>query len=290
MRSLGLLGTGVALSLAALAFAACAASPNYDTGSGGTTGGAGTMGLAGGGGMGGGGSTGTGLVGYFPPSLSIAHPNPIISRHAMTFASNGNGAAVVDGQYHNGGWSAGTLPAWVAIKLTTSASQVLVSWDDGGTYNYEDPAGTTVYGFPADYHFEISADSTKGSDGTWTPVGTSIMGNKVRTRAQSFPFAGMSWIKMVITAAPAGESSNGVQIGEIDVHDISATGAADDSWFFMGDSITAFAYDRGALHQPSFAAGINMASSAYFPAMIKSSRLLNSLSGRPPSSTVRNPL
>ena len=50
---------------------------------------------------------------------------------------------------------------------------------------------------------------------------------------------------MVITAAPA-EASNGVQIGEIDVHDISATGAGlpDDTWFFMGDSITAFAYDR----------------------------------------------
>jgi lysophospholipase L1-like esterase len=78
----------------------------------------------------------------------------------------------------------------------------------------------------------------------------------------------MSWIKMVITAAPPNESSNGVQIAEIDVHDISATGTADDSWFFMGDSITAFAYDRAALHQPSFAAAINMASPSYFPAMI----------------------
>ena len=31
----------------------------------------------------------------------------------------------------------------------------------------------------------------------------------------------MTWVKMVITGAPANESSNGVQIGEIDVHDIS---------------------------------------------------------------------
>jgi acyl-CoA thioesterase I len=36
----------------------------------------------------------------------------------------------------------------------------------------------------------------------------------------------------------------------------------------MGDSITAFAYDRATVHQPSFAAGISAAVSGYFPAMI----------------------
>ena len=73
---------------------------------------------------------------------------------------------------------------------------------------------------------------------------------------------------MVITAAPA-KASSGVQIGEIDVHDISATGAdlPEDTWFFLGDSITAFAYDR--TNPPSFATLIDTATShAYFPAMI----------------------
>ena len=36
----------------------------------------------------------------------------------------------------------------------------------------------------------------------------------------------------------------------------------------MGDSITAFAYDRAPIHQPSFAALINTALPAFFPAMI----------------------
>ena len=37
----------------------------------------------------------------------------------------------------------------------------------------------------------------------------------------------------------------------------------------MGDSITAFAYDRAVRHQPSFAAAINTATAkAYMPAMI----------------------
>jgi len=167
-------------------------------------------------------------------------------------------------------------PGWVAIEIGAGPTRVLVSWDDGGTYNYQDPAGTTVYGLPADYHFDVSADSTNGNDGTWTAAVTpgtatpvTVTANAVRTRAHAIDFTGKSWIKMVITAAPA-EASNGVQIGEIDVHDLSATGSClpDDTWFFMGDSITAFAYDRALAHQPSFAAGINAANPAYFPAMI----------------------
>jgi acyl-CoA thioesterase-1 len=178
----------------------------------------------------------------------------------------------VNGTYHNGGWNAGSptaaAPAWVAIKLTAGPTRILVSWDDGGTYNYKDPAGTPVYGLAAGYHFEVSSDSTNGTDGTWTAAGDPVTGNHVRTRAHALDFTGKSWLKMVITAAPA-EASSGVQIGEIDVHDISATAAGlpDDTWFFMGDSITAFAYDR--TNPPSFATLIDTATAhAYFPAMI----------------------
>jgi lysophospholipase L1-like esterase len=73
---------------------------------------------------------------------------------------------------------------------------------------------------------------------------------------------------MVITGTPP-NASNGVQISEIDVHDISATGSGlpEDTWFFMGDSITAFAYDR--VNPPSFASLVDTATAhAYFPAMI----------------------
>jgi lysophospholipase L1-like esterase len=61
-----------------------------------------------------------------------------------------------------------------------------------------------------------------------------------------------------------------VTIGEIDVHDVSAAGTAlpDDTWFFMGDSITAFAFDRQKAHSPSFAQTVSTESSGFFPAMI----------------------
>src|SRR5215468_3454094 len=117
MRSPGL-GLAAILSLAA-----CAKDPNYGTGTAGTSGGAG----------GGAGS-------YTPPALKVQHPNLMISKGAQAFSMPVNGNAVVNGAYHNGGWTVpvASLPAWVAIKLTAGPTRILVSWDDGGTYNYRD--------------------------------------------------------------------------------------------------------------------------------------------------------
>ena len=253
----------LAFFAAILAFSACAKDPDYGTGTAGTNGGAGTGGGAGTSGAAGGAGS------YSAPALKLLHPNPIISRGAPVFSSSAsNGALVVNTVYHCCAWNAGTLPAWIAIKLAAGPTRILVSWDDAGTYDYKTAAAMPVYGLPADYHFEVSADSTNGTDGTWTAAGTPVTGNHVRTRAHALDFAGKSWVKMVITAAPA-EASAGVQLGEIDVHDISATGTGlpEDTWFFMGDSITAFAYDRA--NPPSFATLIDTATAhAYLPAMI----------------------
>jgi len=202
----------------------------------------------------------------------LQHPNPIISRSKLTFSSPPGGIAVVDTAYHSGGWYAGSptaqAPAWVAIQLGLGPTGILVQWDDGGTYNYRDPTTSMVYGLPGAYAIEVSSDSSNGQDGTWTNV-VSVTDNAVRTRGHAIDFRGKSWVKLVITAAPP-NAANGVTIGEIDVHDISATGSGmpDDTWLFLGDSITAFAYDRAAAHQPSFAAGINALAPGYFPAMI----------------------
>jgi lysophospholipase L1-like esterase len=203
-----------------------------------------------------------------PPTALIAHPNLIISRGAPVVPPSAS--AVVDGLYHNGGWTTkgASLPASAAINIGAGPTRLLVQWDDGGTYDYKDLPGVMVYGFPMGYTLDVSGDTTNGSDGTWTSVVT-VTDNAVRTRGHVIDFTGMSWLRMTITAAPPTESGNGVQIGEIDVHDLSYSPALpDDTWFFMGDSITAFAYDRAQAHQPSFASLINMALPSYFPAMI----------------------
>jgi acyl-CoA thioesterase I len=251
---------GFAFFAVILAFSGCAKDPERGPGGGGTGGGLG-------------GTGGSGPM-YVPPALKLSHPNPIISRGAQVFSSPSGGAALVNGTYHGAGWNAGSptaaAPAWVAIKLAAGPTRILVSWDDNGTYDYETAADKAVYGLPGDYSLHVSNNSTNGMDGDWTAAGTPVTGNKVRTRAHALDFTGKTWIKMVITAAPS-QAANGVQLGEIDVHDISATGTGlpEDTWVFMGDSITAFAYDRRPANQPSFAAAINAATAmAYMPAMI----------------------
>jgi len=194
-------------------------------------------------------------------------PNPIISRGKPTASMQTGAATVVDGKYKNDSWQGGNpsvgSPARLAIHVGGGYSRLLLSWNAGGSYNYLE----TDFGSPLDYHLEVSGDSTDGSDGTWTSV-ADVTANTVRTRAHSFAFTGKSWVRMVVTAAPA-VSPNGVQIDEIDVHDVSH--GSDDTWFFMGDSITAFWADRSdqtPTHQPSFAAGINQRHPSYFPLMI----------------------
>jgi acyl-CoA thioesterase-1 len=221
----------------------------------------------------GGGTTAEADAASGPATPALQHASPIISRGATVFSSPAGGAAVVDGSYHNGGWSAGNptsdAPAWVALQLSRGPSRLLVVWDDGGTYNYQDPTTAMVYGLPRGYRIEVSSDSTNGSDGTWASR-TEVTDNDARTRGHAIDFSGQSWVKLVVTAAPP-NAANGVSIAELDVHDISSAPDPDlpeDTWLFMGDSITAFAYDRALIHQPSFAAGINALVPSFFPAML----------------------
>jgi lysophospholipase L1-like esterase len=137
---------------------------------------------------------------------------------------------------------------------------VLLNWSASGSFNYEE----TDYGSPGSYRIETSGDSTDGSNGVWRTV-VEALAVSTHGQAHAFDFSGQSWVKLVVTSTPA-LSPNGVQLSELDVHDISA--GAQDSWFFLGDSITAMTFNRGPTHQPSFAAWVNARWADYFPAMI----------------------
>jgi lysophospholipase L1-like esterase len=152
-------------------------------------------------------------------------------------------------------------PAWVAINIGSGYSRLLLNWTSTFNYNYNE----TTYGGPGDYQVQTSGDSTNGADGTWTTV-ANVSGNYVRARAHTFDFTGKSWVRLLVTAPSATTNGNGVAIDEIDIHDVS-NGIAD-TWFFMGDSITAGGFTRKASQQPSFAANINQMHPSYFPAMI----------------------
>jgi lysophospholipase L1-like esterase len=137
-------------------------------------------------------------------------------------------------------WEAGRPtpehPAWVAIDIGRGPTRLLLAWSAAGSFNYDE----TDYGSPGAYRIETSADSTDGADGAWK-VAVRVDGVDTRARTHVFDFAGQRWVKFVVTGAPE-KSPNGVQIDEIRVHD--ASHGTSDTWFFMGDSITAFAFGR----------------------------------------------
>lgn len=182
-------------------------------------------------------------------------PMPLISRSQPTAASSGNGAAVVDGEYYGGAtWDvvpSVPSPAWVAIRLGAGPARAMLNWVAYPSSNV-----------PADYRIETSADSTNGSNGSWT-VAATVIGNPAEARAHSFAFAGQAWVRFVVTrAATAGQA---ISIDEIDVHD--ATAGTSDTWMFVGDSITAAAFHRG-LFSGNFPERVHAATPAYFPLMI----------------------
>jgi len=221
------------------------------------------------------------------------NPNPLISMGKPTFGYSPDANQSTSGIFntYNSSWNAGyptpANPAWIAINIGQGPSRVMLQWNAGGNYNYLE----TDFGGPGNYALYTSSNSTTGADGTWTQV-VSVTNNQYRTRAHSFAFAGMSWIKMVITAAPTtnsvnGElnSLNGAAFSRMEVYNVSAAYSRgrlpEDTWFFMGDSITAFWVDRAdssgapplftndtSCSLPSFANWISYGYTNYFPSIV----------------------
>jgi len=208
-----------------------------------------------------------------PGPANVPKPiaNPLVSRgkpvkgHSLARFAKEN--ALVDGQYRTyaGCWRAGTPtpnePAWAALNVGKSFKKLLLVWSDGGSYNFNE----TTYGAPADYRIEVSADSSDGENGSWKTVAT-VKDNHFHARGHSFAFEGQSWVKLILLRAPD-NSPNGLGIDELELFDLSAGGT--DSWFFMGDSITAFLFDRESTqHQPSFPELVHGANPRFYPAII----------------------
>ncbi len=201
-----------------------------------------------------------GTARFIEPNPVISRGKPVESWSPRLFA---HASAVVDGS-RSTAWNAGKpspgRPAWVAIDVGRGPSRALVTWSSAGSFNYDE----TDYGSPGSYGIETSPNSSDGEDGTWKTVAT-VRSVTTHGAAHSFDFAGQRWVKFVVTSAPA-KSPNGVQIDRIDVHDISA--GASDTWFFMGDSITAFAFGSSVPTGQGFAADVHAKHPAYYPAVI----------------------
>ena len=200
----------------------------------------------------------------------ISHPNPRISVGLNVAASDGVTGAelLVDGQYHHGGSCSFGLPtadapAWAAIEVGSGPSRLLLLWHDPGWNEYDNVGA----GAPAAYRIETSGDSTDGGDGTWETVVT-VTESPVRGREHSFDFTGQSWVRFVATEAQP--DATVVSLDEIAIFDISEAGDGlpDDTWFFMGDSITQGAFMRNLPTDRWFESVVNAARPDFYPAVV----------------------
>jgi lysophospholipase L1-like esterase len=160
-----------------------------------------------------------------------------------------------------GGRPTPEAPSWAAIDVGAGFTRLLVSWTSSGNHDWTD----LKYGAPVDYRIETSADSTDGADGRWETA-VAVTGNPVRTRAHAIDFAGRRWVRLVVTRLSPDVFRWGLQLDELDVHDLS--GGGDDVWVFLGDSITSAVFDRAPAHQPSFAEAVAARHPGYFPAVV----------------------
>jgi acyl-CoA thioesterase I len=211
-------------------------------------------------------AAGVSAAGVSAAGVSALVASPLVSRGKQV--AGRSGVRFADASRVNDGdpwtiWEAGRptpeQPAWAAIDVGRGPTRLLLTWSAAGSFNYDE----TDYGSPGAYRIETSADSTDGADGAWRAVARA---DAVDTHAgaHSFDFAGQRWVRLVVMGAPA-KSPNGVQIDEIRAHDASR-GVAD-AWFFMGDSITAFAFGRPA-RGLGFAERVHRRHPAYDPAVV----------------------
>lgn len=150
----------------------------------------------------------------------IACPMPLRSRDRAPVASRGDAHGLVDGDFWGPSWSGGAGD-WVAIDVGVGPTEVMAAWTALGD------------GVLRGYAFETSADSTDGTDGHWTSA-AAVADNAAPTRAARISFTGQRWLRLRITDGT-------VALAELAVHD--ASHGACDSWLFIGDSITALAFN-----------------------------------------------
>ena len=168
-------------------------------------------------------------------------PNPVLTRGAVPYgSSSSNLSSLGDGKYGSGwGFAANS---WVAYKLASAPAKVVVAWN-APVYTWSDQLtqqatahpncyqGTAV-AIPVDYQILTSSSSTDGSNGNWTTRAV-VKGNAVSSRSHVVETGGDSWIKIAIGSGTG-------TLDEFDVFD--ASGGADDTWLFLGTSISANTY------------------------------------------------
>jgi len=150
--------------------------------------------------------------------------------------------------------------SWFSVKPERAVDTLLLTWN-APAGSWSDSIATINSckqgaGLPRRYSLLASANSTDGVNGTWDTLLN--VSNHVSSRAHRVPFAGKTWLKVAIV-------SGGGQIDEVELFDAAALGR--DSWFFMGNSITAGAF-KGSIPDTIFSRQVTARVPGRTPAVV----------------------
>jgi hypothetical protein len=224
------------------------------------------------------GNTGDAGIGGGDAGSGLA-PMPLISRGVPAFASSGTASLANDADYdtmwRSNETTSTSTPSWIAYDLSSvPAAQRqhvdVVFYAAGGDYSEYDiyaKSGAVTYNEPRDYTLEGNAapgGASSAPTSGWQTL-TTVTGNTLISKQHAVDLNGYSWLRLNVTAVN-GSSQNYNTAVNLDVHDASK--GIEDSWLFLGDSITAFAMrnDGAGIGAPSFAALVHASKKAYFPA------------------------
>ncbi len=196
-------------------------------------------------------------------------PNPLVCRGKDVQSSPDGGDAAFDGKWDfNSIWRApvesdGSIQdSWVQINVGKGPSKLLFVWHTSSTPDYTITPAIN-FGAPTAYYIEVSPT---GEEGSWTKV-AEVTGapddTTYRSREHSFDFGGMSYVRMTLTKLVSNQGNPASQIGEIEIHDVSA--GSDDTWAIVGLGQSRDTYHGRAGMFPEL---IHAAHAGYYPALI----------------------
>ena len=154
-----------------------------------------------------------------------------------------------------------------ALNVGFGPKKLFITWDNRGDeawasedYVYAQGCLHNVFIGATLQNFKImtSANSTNGVDGEWQ-IAAEIGENGAASRGIAIDFEGMSWFR-IVASTPA------IYLEEVSAYDISNGG--DDTWFFMGTSITQMGMKQFAVDS-NFAQLIHARYPEHYPAMIR---------------------
>ncbi|MBM3677176.1 MAG: hypothetical protein FJW96_04735 [Actinobacteria bacterium] len=205
-------------------------------------------------------------------STLLVNQMPVISQGLPAF---GEGIAVYPPSKGNdadrgpfGGSYRCETPCALVIDLSTvpvaKRESALIAWYNDENGYRPDAIGGQYYNLPRNYTIDVS--SAAGGTGAppasgWQTLVT-VTDNLYNGRLHAASLGGANWIRMRVTESRGGVGNNDASFN-LDVHD-AATGT-NDTWLFLGDSITADSMGHAGA---SFMQQVASLRPGYFPAQI----------------------